>query len=109
MIVYGLARCDSCRKALAALAEDGHAPVLRDLRAEPLSEAEIAEFVAAFGPAIVNRRGTTWRSLPEALREAPPEALIRAHPAVMKRPVIRSERALTLGWDEGVRARHRAG
>ncbi|HSF63708.1 MAG TPA: ArsC/Spx/MgsR family protein [Paracoccaceae bacterium] len=106
MIVYGLSTCDTCKKAMKALAAAGADPVMRDVRAEPLTEAEIAEFVTAFGDAIVNRQSTTYRSFNDFLRASDPEAQIAAQPAVMKRPVIRSDRALTLGWDEATLARH---
>lgn len=106
MIVYGLSTCDSCKKAMKALAAAGAEPELRDVRAEPLSAAEIAEFVVAFGPAIVNRQSTTFRSFSDFLRESEPEAQIAAQPAVMKRPVIRSAKGLTLGWDDATLSRH---
>lgn len=105
VILYGLATCGTCKAALKALEGAGRAVTFRDVRAEPLTEAEIAEFVAAFGPAIVNRRSTTWRGMSEFLRLAGPEAQIAARPTVMTRPVIRSEAGLTLGWDAAVQAR----
>lgn len=98
MIVYGIKTCDTVRKALRALEAAGHAPVLRDVRTEPLSAAEIAEFSAAFGEKLINRSSTTWRGLDEAERARPMAALLAAHPTLMKRPVIRG-RTLTLGWD----------
>ena len=39
MILYGISTCDSCKKALKALAAAGHAVEFRDVRANPLSEA----------------------------------------------------------------------
>lgn len=103
MVLYGLKSCDSCRKAGRLLAAAGHAVVFRDVRAEPLTPAERAEFLAAFGPALINRASATWRGLDAAAREAAPEALLAAHPALMKRPVIRAGAALHLG-PEGVAA-----
>lgn len=105
MIVYGIKSCDTVKKALSALAAAGHAPVLRDIRAEPLSAAEIAEFEAAFGAALVNRASTTWRGLDEAARALPLADLLAAHPTVMKRPVIRGA-TLTLGWTAAAQAAH---
>ncbi|WP_444460311.1 arsenate reductase family protein [Rhodobacter capsulatus] len=98
MIVYGIKTCGTVQKALAALTAAGKAPVLRDIRKAPLTEAEIAEFIAAFGEKLINRSSTTWRALPEAERAAPVAALLQAHPTLMKRPVIRGN-GLTLGWD----------
>lgn len=94
IVIYGIKTCDACRKALKALP----GAQLRDIRAEPLSAAERAEFIAAFGDAILNRASTTWRGLDEAARGSAPDALLAAHPTLMKRPVIRSGDALHLGW-----------
>lgn len=109
MILYGIPTCDTCKKAVKALTADGHAVTFRDVRAQPLTEVEIAEFVTEFGTAIINRQSTTWRSLSDFLRESEAEAQLAAQPTLMKRPVIRSGAGLTLGWDEAIRARHAEG
>ncbi|MBY6202330.1 arsenate reductase [Maritalea mobilis] len=103
MIVYGLKACDTCRKAVKALQGAGHEVRLVDVRAEPLTAAQIEAFVAAFGDKIVNRRSTTWRGLSEEDRALPEAEIIAAHPSVMKRPVIEAGETLYLGWDAGVR------
>ncbi len=108
MILYGIATCDTCKKAKKALEAAGHAVEFRDVRANPLSEAEIAEFVTEFGSAIINRQSTTWRSISDFLRESEAEAQLAAQPTLMKRPVIRGEAGLTLGWSEEIAARHGA-
>ncbi|WP_071798569.1 arsenate reductase family protein [Natronohydrobacter thiooxidans] len=100
LTIYGIKSCDTCRKALKALPE----ATLRDIRAEPLSEAERAEFLARFGDALVNRASTTWRGLSETERATAPEALLAAHPSLMKRPVIRAGDALYLGWKADVQS-----
>lgn len=104
MIIYGISTCDTVRKARKALEAAGHAPEFRDVRAAPLNASEIAEFEAAFGDKIVNRASTTWRGLSEAERAAPVTDLLGAHPALMKRPVIREGEKLTLGWTPAVQA-----
>ena len=104
MRVYGLKTCDTCRAAMKALADAGHEAVLVDIRAEPLDPALQARLLQAFGERLINRRSTTWRGLSPEDRAAGPEALLSAHPALMKRPVIDTGRALYLGWDAGVRS-----
>ena len=104
MIVYGIPTCDTVRKALAALRAAGHDPAFRDVRADPLTAAERAEFLAAFGEGVVNRASTTWRALSEEDRARDADALLAAHPALMKRPVIRAGAALHLGWGKPVQA-----
>ncbi|OOY07856.1 ArsC/Spx/MgsR family protein [Thioclava sp. F36-7] len=104
MIVYGISTCDTVRKARKALEAAGRDVAFRDVRAEPLSAAEVAEFEAAFGDKIVNRASTTWRNLPEGEREKPVADLLSEHPALMKRPVIREGDKLTLGWAKATQA-----
>lgn len=104
MIVFGLSTCDTVRKARKALEAAGRDVEFRDVRAEPLTAEEIAEFEAVFGDKIVNRASTTWRGLSEEERAAPIADLLSAHPALMKRPVIREGDKLTLGWARPVQA-----
>lgn len=99
MELWGLKTCDTCRKALAALP----GATFRDVRAQPLTPAEIAALLARFGPALVNRASTTWRGLDEEQRALDPAALLAAHPALMKRPVIRAGDVWHLGWTPAVR------
>lgn len=98
MILYGIATCDTCKKAMKALERAGRDVTFRDIRAEPLSPAEIAEIVGEFGEAAVNKQSTTYRGFNEFLKASDPEAQIAAQPTVMKRPVIRADR-WHLGWD----------
>lgn len=102
MIVYGLNACPICQKARKALEAEGAEVVFRDIRAEPLSEAELAEMVAEFGDRLVDRKSNDYRGLSEWLKNSEAEAQISAQPKVMARPVIRYESVYYLGWDEGV-------
>ena len=105
MILYGLSTCDTCKKALKALQAAEKAVTFRDIRSEPLSEDEIAELVTEFGDAIVNRQSTTWRGLSDWLKASDAEAQLAAQPALMKRPVIRDEEKLYLGWGADVQGK----
>ena len=98
MIIYGLSTCDSTRKAMRALDRAEKSYTFRDVRAQPLTEAEIAEIVGEFGEKAVNRQSTTFRSFNAFLRESEPEAQIAAQPTVMKRPVIHDGNNWYLGW-----------
>lgn len=104
--IYGISTCGTCRTAIGAFAAAGVTAELRDIRKAPLSQDEIEEFCMAFGPAIVNRASATWRGLDDGAKQAPEPALISAYPTVMKRPVIRSQGGLTLGWTPQARAVH---
>lgn len=99
MILFGISTCDTCKKALKTLQAAGREVSFRDIRAEPLTPAEIAAIVTEFGDRAVNRQSTTYRSFTAFLRESEPEAQIAAQPTVMKRPVIRDGDRWFLGWD----------
>ena len=61
--------------------------------------AEVLEAaLAEFGEALINKKSATWRGLSDAERQGAPEALLVAHPALMKRPLIVDGGRMTLGW-----------
>ena len=105
MIVYGISTCDSTKAALKALQKAGKAPEFRDIRADPLSPAEIDAIITEFGDRAINKQSTTYRSFSPFLREAEAEAQIAAQPTVMKRPVIRDGSVWSIGWDAAIEAR----
>jgi arsenate reductase len=102
MMIYGLNTCGVCQKARKALEADGKGVNFRDIRADPLSEAELAELIAEFGDRLVDRKTNDYRGLNDWLKNSEAEAQISAQPKVMARPVIRDRDMLYLGWDEAV-------
>lgn len=102
MMIYGLSTCAVCQKARKALEAEGKSVTFRDVRAEPLSEAELAELIAEFGDRLVDRTTNDYRALSDWLKNSEAEAQISAKPKVMARPVIRDQDAFYLGWDEAV-------
>ena len=105
MLIYGLKNCDTCRKALKSLP----GAVLVDVRDEGVPGEVLNEAYTRFGTDLLNTRSTTWRGLDADARAADPLALIAAHPALMKRPLIQSGGELFLGWTPDVRAALGAG
>lgn len=91
--VFGLKNCDTCRKARKWLDAEGAEYSFHDVRADGLSAADLNSWVRALGwETLLNRRGTTWRGLPEDVKdgvdEAKATALMLEHPALVKRPVF---------------------
>lgn len=105
MRVYCLKTCDTCRKALKALDAAGIAYDLRDVRADCIAAEDIAAILAAHGEAAINRASTTWRGLAEAEKALPPEALLAAHPTLLKRPAIAAAGGWLLGWKPDIQAK----
>lgn len=104
MILYGIPTCDTCKKALKALQAAGHEVTFRDLRAQPLSAADWAPFIAEFGTRLINKTSPSYRSFTDYLKESEAEAQLLANPTVMKRPLIAEGAKMTLGWDEDAQA-----
>jgi len=94
MIIYGLKNCDVVRKARKALPE----AKMHDVRDAPLSFEKLKTLLETFPDTLVNKRSTAWRKLSEAERGTDPIALLQAHPALMKRPLIEAGAKLYLGW-----------
>lgn len=104
MMIYGLATCPTCQKARKALEAAGKDFNFRDVRADPLSEAELATLIVEFGDRLVDRTTHDWRGLSDWLKHSEAEAQIAAQPKLMTRPVIQDGDAYYLGWDETVQA-----
>ena len=100
MIIYGLKNCDIVRKARKALPD----ATMHDVRDAPLSREKLTALLAAFPDTLVNKRSTAWRKLSEAERAGDAIALLQAHPALMKRPLIEVGDQLYLGWTPEVEA-----
>ncbi|NBO20661.1 MAG: hypothetical protein EBU97_01645, partial [Rhodobacteraceae bacterium] len=79
-----------------------HDVTFRDIRATPLTGAEIDRIVTEFGDRAINKTSTTYRGFSDFLKMSEPEAQIAAQPTVMKRPVIARDGAWYLGWDDAV-------
>ena len=97
-VIYGLKNCDTCRKTLKALP----GATLIDVRAQGIPEDVLDAAFAQFGGALLNTRSTTWRGLDDAQRAEPPRALIKAYPALMKRPLIHVDNTCFLSWNKEI-------
>ncbi|MBA3908856.1 MAG: hypothetical protein C0524_03000 [Rhodobacter sp.] len=104
MILYGISTCDTCKRALKTLQSAGKEVTFRDIRAQPLTDTEIAAIVTEFGSRVVNTQSTTYRAFNDFLKASEPEAQIASQPTVMKRPVIQDAKRWYLGWDSATEA-----
>ncbi|HEX4879107.1 MAG TPA: ArsC/Spx/MgsR family protein [Limnobacter sp.] len=101
--VYGIPNCDSVKKALASLKAQGVDVAFHDFKKHGVNAQLLDKWLAAFGAdKVINRKGTTWRGLDEDLQASAGtlegvKALLLAHPAVIKRPVVEYQGQLTIG------------
>lgn len=108
--ILGIKNCDTVKKAIKWLDQQGVEHIFHDFRRDGLSEELALEMIHAVDTSLlINKRGTTWRKLDE-----PTKALIDQgcqdvmlqimldEPAVIKRPVWRVGEGYQVGFTEAV-------
>lgn len=107
MIVYGIKNCNTVKSALDWLKKKEIEFEFHDYKAKGISEAKLKSWSNQVGwESLVNKRGTTWRQLDEAVQkkvtnEAAAIALMQEKTSVIKRPLIEEDgKVVALGFDE---------
>lgn len=101
--VFGIHNCTSVKKALIWLQDHGVAHDFHDFKKKGLPEAALDQWLQAVGwEVLLNRKGTTWRSLTAteqaAVIDAPSaRAALLARPSLVKRPVIVADGQVWVG------------
>jgi Spx/MgsR family transcriptional regulator len=96
-ILYGLANCDTCRKARKWLDRFGVAHAFVDYRDDKPAPETLVEWARQAGgfDALVNKSSTTWRQLPDHRKQPGSDAewklLLREHPQLVRRPVVATD------------------
>ncbi|MDT0575748.1 ArsC family reductase [Croceicoccus sp. F390] len=103
--VYGIPNCDTVRRARHWLEEHDLGYTFHDYKKHGVDEGRLRHWIAVHGwEALLNRRGTTFRKLLDAekagLDAERALALMLAHPAMIKRPVMEHGDAVIIGFDD---------
>lgn len=103
--LYGIPNCDTVKKARRWLDERKVSYVFHDFKKEGVSTDKLAQWADQLGwETLLNRKGTTWRQLPEADKQnvdlAKALTLMQQHTSSIKRPVVESSAAVMAGFDE---------
>ena len=109
LTVYHLKTCDTCRKAIKAMTAAGHDLTLIDVRADGVPSNELSLIEKAVGwEKLLNTRSTTWRGLSDTdkadIDASKAIAFMSEHPTLIKRPVIKRDALITVGWTKDVQA-----
>ena len=105
IILYGIPNCDTVKKARAWLTGQGLAYSFHDFKKAGVPPERLAAWEDALGwQKLLNRQGTTGRKLDAAVQSgvtdaASAQALMRAQPSVIKRPVMEWGHDTTVGFD----------
>ena len=104
--LYGIANCDTVKKARAWLIAQNMAATFVDFKKQGAPKDRMPDWIEAVGwEKLLNRQGTTWRKLDDAVKanvidSGSAAALMLAQPSVIKRPVVEwSNGDVTVGFD----------
>lgn len=106
MIVYGIANCNTIKKAKDWLKNNEINFEFHDYKKKNLLPEKLKAWCKEVGyEKLINKKGTTWRALkPEQQQKVNDEnsavKLMIEKPSVIKRPVIEYNGNLIIGFDE---------
>jgi Spx/MgsR family transcriptional regulator len=103
--LYGIANCDTVKKARAWLDGRGIAYTFHDYKKAGITPEKLDAWCAALGwETVLNRAGTTFRKLPDAskadLDRTKAMALMQAQPSMIKRPIVEHPGGLLAGFKQ---------
>jgi arsenate reductase len=101
--IYGIANCDTVKKARAWLDAHQVAYTFHDYKKAGVDAEVLARAVDKLGwETVLNRQGTTFRKLPDEARadlDAPRAiAIMQANPSTIKRPLLVHGDAIEAGF-----------
>ena len=103
--LYGISSCDRIRKAKTWLENHRIEFEFHDYRKQGLEPQLLQSMISALGwEVMLNRRGTTWRTLPDTVKDQIDQAsamrLMLDNPAIIKRPILATQNRLHVGFSD---------
>lgn len=100
--LFGIANCDTVKKARAWLTAAGVAYEFIDLRNPPISKESIEAWLESLGEQMINLRSTTYKQLSpdeqQQLKQGDRVGVLHRHPTLMKRPILQVGQQLLCGF-----------
>lgn len=102
--VYGIKNCDTMKKTFAWLDANNIPYVFHDYKKGGADVDVLSQAIARHGwENVINRKGTSWRALPEEVRGSMDAAgalkAARENPSLIRRPLIVSGGEIYLGFN----------
>ncbi|URL01465.1 ArsC family reductase [Avibacterium sp. 20-126] len=102
--VYGIKNCDTVKKALKWLIDNGIEHRLHDYRVDGLEQAWLEKAESQFGwENLLNKRSTTWRNLADEVKKNLSKStalkVLAEQPTLIKRPIILQDNIALIGFD----------
>jgi arsenate reductase len=104
MKLYGIKNCDTVKKARKWLDENGIEHEFHDFKKDGLDSELLSQWEQAVGwETLLNRRGTTWRKLPDEVRDTisaqSAHDIMLENPSIIKRPVVDRDGEISVGFN----------
>jgi arsenate reductase len=101
--LFGIKNCDTIKKARNWLTENSIEHQFHDYRVDGLEQIQLERWCNELGwEQVLNRRGTTWRKLPDEIKNTIDEnsaiTLMLEQPSMIKRPLLESGTQRLLGF-----------
>jgi len=101
--MYGIKNCDTMKKAMNWLGDNGLAYEFVDYKKAGVAEANLPDWSARAGwEKLLNTRGLMWKKLSDDERTAVDEQkalkLMAQYPSLIKRPVLDTGKRLLVGF-----------
>jgi len=101
--IYGIKNCDTMKKALVWLGNHDIKHVFHDYKKDDVDERILNQAINAHGwENVLNKRGTTWRNLPDRLKDTMDNTkavtIAKQNPSLIKRPLLVHNEKTYLGF-----------
>lgn len=105
--IYGIRNCDTMKKAFRWLEDRGIDFSFHDYKKDGVPEDVIGRALKAHGwQDVLNRGGTTWRKLPESVRDTMDDGMAMRvaleNPSVIRRPLLVHDGKIYLGFKDAL-------
>lgn len=101
--VYGIANCDTMKKAMTWLKENDIPFEFHDYKKKGIDKEKVQEWLTQKPwDVLINRAGTTWKKLSEEEKATDAETateLMLSKPSMIKRPIIEGDNIVMMGFN----------
>ncbi|MBV1920879.1 MAG: ArsC family reductase [Pseudomonadales bacterium] len=109
--MYGIKNCDTIKKARKWLETEGVDYQFHDYKKESIQKDQLITWINQLGwEVLLNKRGTTWRKLPDDIKnnidEASAISVMLENTSIIKRPVLDTGNTLLVGFSADEYAKH---
>ena len=109
--MYGIKNCDTIKKARKWLEAEGVDYQFHDYKKESIQKDQLITWIDQLGwEVLLNKRGTTWRKLPDDVKDNIDEAsaitVMLENTSIIKRPVLDTGNTLLVGFSADEYAKH---